>query len=271
MPGDGIELESEEFNAACQVFADQPRFAYDVLHPRMMRFLLDREPQSVRIDGTVLVAWRDAPVSRPGFDAMTGFARDFYQHLPSFLFSDGYDRPGRNTLRIGELDEAALGEPAVDVPRPLRALGYAGRYVELEVTPRRNPDGRSLGQEVAGCVVVAAGWPPFELVDGRATAPDRKFRRLVLADVGDWWEADWRSSRCGCAWSGWPSVARAGSPRSPVGATTTPSGFELVDVMFETRCADERFRRLVLADLADWLPVDERTWRVAIRVWRRGG
>lgn len=41
---------------------------------------------------------------------------------------------------------------------------------------------------------------------------------------------------------------------------------ELVDVMFETRCADERFRRLALADLADWLPVDERAWRVAIRL-----
>jgi len=36
--------------------------------------------------------------------------------------------------------------------------------------------------------------------------------------------------------------------------------------MFESRCADERFRRLVLADLADWLPVDERTWTVAIHL-----
>lgn len=53
-------------------------------------------------------------------------------------------------------------------------------------------------------------------------------------------------------------IARADRPAQP------PSGFDLVDVMFETRCADERFRRLVLADLAGWLPVDERTWRVAI-------
>lgn len=124
MPGDDIELESEEFNAAFQVFGDQPRFAYDVLHPRMMRFLLDRGYQSIRMDGTVLVVW-----------------------------------PGRP-------HQTALGEPAVGAPRPLRVLGYAGRYVELEVMHRRNPDGRTVGQEVAACVVVAAGWPPFELVDG---------------------------------------------------------------------------------------------------------
>jgi hypothetical protein len=359
-----VELESVEFNAAFQVYSDQPRFAYDAVHPRMMRFLLDNAHHGVRLDGTVLVVWEEGRLGNTRqLDAMTAFARDFYRHLPSYIFRAGYWRlgPHQNTLRVGKLGASAFGVravderpraplPVVDVPRALRTVGYGARYVEIEEILRLNPGRDSVGREIAAGVVVEACWPPFEL-DDAASSPDPAFRRLVLADLGDWWAADWRSGRCGIRleWladrghgrvtafargdehdeelvellcglasdvadrlSGevyayrasdepvkpvppppaervdpvrelsasalvdaeWPELeltsyellreqhgtARADRPAQP------PTGHELLDVMFETRCADERFRGLVLGDLAGWLPLDDRTWNVAIRL-----
>lgn len=43
-----------------------------------------------------------------------------------------------------------------------------------------------------------------------------------------------------------------------------PSAHPLVDIMFAVRSADENFRRMVLADLADWLPIDERIRRCGV-------
>ncbi|OLF10763.1 hypothetical protein [Actinophytocola xanthii] len=43
-----------------------------------------------------------------------------------------------------------------------------------------------------------------------------------------------------------------------------PSAHPLVDVMFAVRSGDENFRRDVLADLADWLPIDDRTRRCGL-------
>ncbi|MCT2585209.1 hypothetical protein [Actinophytocola gossypii] len=40
-----------------------------------------------------------------------------------------------------------------------------------------------------------------------------------------------------------------------------PSAYRLVDIMFAVRSADDNFRRAVLADLAEWLPLDERNRR----------
>lgn len=45
-----------------------------------------------------------------------------------------------------------------------------------------------------------------------------------------------------------------------------PSAYPLVDIMFAVRSADEGFRRAVLDDLADWLPIDDRSRRCVIRL-----
>ncbi|GAB3450112.1 hypothetical protein [Actinophytocola sediminis] len=44
-----------------------------------------------------------------------------------------------------------------------------------------------------------------------------------------------------------------------------PSAYPLVDIMFAVRSADENFRRQVLDDLAEWLPLDERTRRCGLQ------
>jgi hypothetical protein len=54
-----VELESEEFNRAFTVHADDRKFAFDVLHPRMMELLLQHRDTAWRIDrGWLLVVER---------------------------------------------------------------------------------------------------------------------------------------------------------------------------------------------------------------------
>jgi hypothetical protein len=50
-----IEFESEEFNRAFKVKCDDRKFASDVLHPRMMQFLLDTNAPGFTIVGADIV------------------------------------------------------------------------------------------------------------------------------------------------------------------------------------------------------------------------
>lgn len=50
-----IELESEQFNRTFNVHAPDPRFAYDVLNPQMMQWLLSIDAPGFRIRGGDLV------------------------------------------------------------------------------------------------------------------------------------------------------------------------------------------------------------------------
>lgn len=52
-----VALESEEFNRRFWVHAEDPKFASDVMHPRMMRELLSAPPICWRIWGDDLYGW----------------------------------------------------------------------------------------------------------------------------------------------------------------------------------------------------------------------
>jgi hypothetical protein len=88
-----LQLESSQFNATFKIGCDVPRFAYDVLHPRMMDWLLD-DPRSkemgFRIDGPNLVVWRAGWLDdRSGLVGLVGFASDLVDRLPGFVFDNG--------------------------------------------------------------------------------------------------------------------------------------------------------------------------------------
>jgi hypothetical protein len=57
--GRDLQFESEAFNDAWRVEAHDPKFAHDVLHPRLMERLLrpDATGLSLRIEGTDLLCW----------------------------------------------------------------------------------------------------------------------------------------------------------------------------------------------------------------------
>ena len=51
---DDIDFESDEFSRKFYVQSSDRKFAYDVLHPRMMEFLLQTTPPMIDVEGGAL-------------------------------------------------------------------------------------------------------------------------------------------------------------------------------------------------------------------------
>lgn len=80
-----IELESEEFNRAFTVNADDRRFAFDVLHPRMMELLLRHRDTAWRIDQGWLLTVANGTYDLPIVEQRLAFADAVLDLLPDFL------------------------------------------------------------------------------------------------------------------------------------------------------------------------------------------
>ena len=92
--GQDIQLESEAFNQAWRVESRMPKFAHDVLSPRLMHRLLEPDATglSFRIEGTSILCWT---VGSPRYE---GIARRLQvmcavaDAIPRFVWLDhGYD------------------------------------------------------------------------------------------------------------------------------------------------------------------------------------
>lgn len=81
-----LQLESEQFNDTFRIDTDDDRFAYDVLHPRMMEWLLAGARAPFRFDGGQLLAWRPGPVEPEEVVALLGCACDIRDRVPSFVW-----------------------------------------------------------------------------------------------------------------------------------------------------------------------------------------
>lgn len=86
---DDIDFESAEFSRRFYVQSNDKRFAYDVLHPRMMEFLLAERPPMLDLEGGALCVsdgqrrWDPA-----GFRAQMAFLRRFCALWPRHLVKD---------------------------------------------------------------------------------------------------------------------------------------------------------------------------------------
>lgn len=86
---DDIDFESIEFSKRFYVQSDDKRFAYDVLHPRMMEFLLAERPPMLDLEGGALCVsdgqrrWDPA-----GFRAKVDLVRRFCELWPRHLVKD---------------------------------------------------------------------------------------------------------------------------------------------------------------------------------------
>ena len=93
-----IELESEDFNRAFRVQANNPKFASDVLTPRTMQLLLARPHFSWRIDGADILCWQHGEQEPAAVTAVVSTLLDVVAGIPSFVWHDyGYDA-GSTTL-----------------------------------------------------------------------------------------------------------------------------------------------------------------------------
>ncbi len=85
--GGGISFESQAFNDRFAVRADDQKFAYDVIHPRQMEFLMATRPSAFRLTGGW--AWFSVgthdhqTIARNSF-----FIRDFLARIPRFVWKN---------------------------------------------------------------------------------------------------------------------------------------------------------------------------------------
>jgi hypothetical protein len=83
---DDIDLESAEFSDRFKVKSPDKRFAYDVLHPRMMEFLLDGEPPTIDLQHAHCCLTRGEKCwSVAEFEATLAWASRFFAQWPRHL------------------------------------------------------------------------------------------------------------------------------------------------------------------------------------------
>lgn len=86
---DDIDFESEAFSRRFHVKSPDKRFAYDVLHPRMMELLLSADPAAVDIEhGRCCLSDGRSPWKPEGFLSRIDFLRDFFEAWPKHLTAE---------------------------------------------------------------------------------------------------------------------------------------------------------------------------------------
>ncbi|MBL8755528.1 MAG: hypothetical protein JNK15_19680 [Planctomycetes bacterium] len=86
---DDIDFESAEFSGKYFVQSNDKRFAYDVLHPRMMEFLLASSPPMLDLEGGALCVGDGSRRWEPaGFRRQIEFVRNFCALWPRHLTKD---------------------------------------------------------------------------------------------------------------------------------------------------------------------------------------
>lgn len=101
--GQDLEFESADFNRAWRVTSRMPRFAYDVVHPRLMeRLLRPGARANLRIEGTDILTWGSGSPDLDELAARLGLLDAVVESIPRFVWLDhGYD-PSTSTRPEGE-------------------------------------------------------------------------------------------------------------------------------------------------------------------------
>ncbi len=177
--GGDISFESERFNSAYRVESAEKKFAYDVVNPRLMAFLLDDpRPYSFRLDGPMLVVWRDGKVDAANeLGELAGFALEVLELIPPFVFDTSWPvAAGQTAPRVSEIPVPVLGEAPTGSVAFLQKLEHRGRSVE------RYEHFSELWGEKAWAVVVKVDFPtiwPVCMVVPKVLAPARVIPRFT--------------------------------------------------------------------------------------------
>ena len=82
---DDIDFESAEFSRAFFVQGPDKRWAYDVIHQRMMEFLLDAPRFHLQFSGARIIAWHSSTFTPDEFDSAIRLIRGVLERLPDYL------------------------------------------------------------------------------------------------------------------------------------------------------------------------------------------
>ena len=85
---DDIDFESVEFSREFYVKSPDRRFAYDVLHPRTMEFLLQSPRFALQFDGGWAIAYRSGRFRPEEFGQAADVIRGVVERLPRYLVDE---------------------------------------------------------------------------------------------------------------------------------------------------------------------------------------
>jgi hypothetical protein len=84
-----LQLESEQFNDAYRIKTDNDRFAYDILHPRMMEWMLEdsrAQRYGFRFERGDLMLWDDGKLRLDDMMARLDYLCDVLERVPSYVW-----------------------------------------------------------------------------------------------------------------------------------------------------------------------------------------
>lgn len=96
---DDIEFESEDFNRKFRVTSDDRKFAFDVVHPRMMEYLLARGDVAWRLEGDTIYCWDGGQHKPVEVMARLEFLDGIGDRIPDFVWRDRGILPPANSTR----------------------------------------------------------------------------------------------------------------------------------------------------------------------------
>lgn len=82
---DDIDFESAEFSRKFYVRSPDNRWAYDVIHPRTMEFLLRMPRFTIKLDGQYVIVYRSRRYKPEDFAAAAKVAEGILDRLPDYL------------------------------------------------------------------------------------------------------------------------------------------------------------------------------------------
>ena len=82
---DDIDFESAEFSRKFYVKSPDKRWAYDVIHARMMEYLLDAPTFSIQFAGSYVIAWRSSWFGPAEFEAGANLICGILDRLPGYV------------------------------------------------------------------------------------------------------------------------------------------------------------------------------------------
>jgi hypothetical protein len=83
-----IDFESAEFSKKFYVKAPNKKWAYDIIHPRMMEYLLASPVFSIQFDFLSIIVYRDRLFSPDDFTAAGEFINGFFDLIPDYVIQD---------------------------------------------------------------------------------------------------------------------------------------------------------------------------------------
>ena len=113
---DDIDFESEEFSRRYFCKSDNRQFAYALVHPQMMEWLMTRRFEAELKQGLLVTDCSGGPHTAPGCQEVWENAVGFINRIPDFVWQDYAHRP---PLKLPEPVPLPAGAPAG--PPPLGA------------------------------------------------------------------------------------------------------------------------------------------------------